>query len=186
MFGWLRKRQEKAVGDMHQLAAEAAYETKKFVIQVEASLRGLPEGLLNDPFFIGLISMHATINVRLMTGGNAPMVVIERTMIKSLELVFSQYACTSQQAMGKLYEFKNNAEYAKGVRAANLIQSAAADRSDIASQAEVVIAREKVEGLPSPLREEFGKTKAERLAYQLTANLVLTPLKAKYLSAAEQ
>jgi hypothetical protein len=180
MFSWFRKRQEASVQDLHQLAATAAMQTQDFVVQVEASLRGLPLTLLDDPFFIGLITMHAAIAVRKMTNGQAAMHAVERTMIKSIEIVFGRYSCTSQDAIRKLLEFKNHPEYTKGVRAADLIQSANAGRTDIANEPEVLAARERVEGLPSPFKEVFGKTPSERLAYQLTVNLVLDPLKSKY------
>lgn len=186
MFNWFRKRQEASIQDMHQLAVTAAMQTQQFVIQVEASLCGLPRELLDDPFFIGLITMHAAIAVRKATNGQAAMHVVERTMIKSIEVVFGRYSCSNHDAIGKLFKLKSHPEYINGVRAANLIQSAIAGRTDIDKEPEVLLARERVEKIPSFLKKEFGKTPSERLAYQLTADLVLRPLNAKYVEGSNK
>ncbi len=177
MFAWLKRLHAASAEKAETLAREAATSTITFFSNIEAALGGLPRGLLDDPFVVGLVSMYAGLVVRIRSDGTAPMHVVEAAMIKTVQGIFASEGCDRLLAIGALRKFKDAPECAAGHRAAELIFGASLKPKQYESEPEVQAAKSKLAQMSLAERTAmFGSIESDQVVGVLTQTLVLDRL----------
>ena len=180
MFGWLKRKADEVRTARGEVVAQAADESAKFMLGLQAVLGGLPRRMLDDPFIIGATAMYAAITNKVMTNGQAPNVLVEAAMTKAIERTFEGRAVARHVVNGALMRFKNDPEYAKAVQVITLILAARYERKDMVNDPLITEAKASVKSMPQAFRKEFGATEPEQVAHELTRRLFIAPMKEKY------
>jgi len=180
VFGWLKRKASENRQVKDQVVAGVSDETARYMMGIKGALGGLPDAMLNDPFVIGIIAMHAAVTLKVATNDQASNVLVESTMIAAVQRTFAEKRLERHEAIAVLIRFKNNPEYAKAIQVVTLILGALYGRQDLAHDPLIVEARARVTQMPRAFKEAFGTTEAEQVAYLLTGSQVIDPLKARY------
>jgi hypothetical protein len=180
MFGWLKRKGEEVRTGRGEVVSQAANESAKFMLDLQAALGGFPRTMLDDPFIIGATAMYAAITIKVMTNGQAPNTMVEAAMTEAVERAFLGKGVARHDAIGALIRFKNDPEYAKAVQVVTLILAARYERKDMVHDPLISEAKASIASMPQVLQKQFGDTEAEQVAYELSRRLFIAPLKKKY------
>ena len=180
MFGWLKRKADEVRTARGEIVAQAADESARFMLGLQAVLGGFLRRMLDDPFIIGATAMYAAITIKVMTNGQAPNVLLEAAMTEAVERTFLGKGVARHEVIGALMRFKNDPEYAKAVQVITLILAARYERKDMVNDPIITEAKTSVRSMPQAFRKEFGANEPEQVAYELTRRLFIVPMKEKY------